>query len=90
MLNDVEIHGCSRRDVAPLNSPPGVDGLAQQAHADILLSNHDGFSEYFKRNAAARANPRAANPFVVGVDGVSRLFQVVQECSQANLAALQP
>lgn len=80
----------SRNLALNAESAKRLDSLARQAHADILLSNHDGFSEYFKRNDAARANPRAPNPFVVGVDGVSRLFQVVQECSQANLAALQP
>ncbi|MES1255953.1 MAG: MBL fold metallo-hydrolase [Acidobacteriota bacterium] len=66
-----------------------LDGIAAQAKADILLSNHDGFSEYFKRLDASRANPGAPNPFVVGTDGVSRLLQAVQHCSQANIAALQ-
>ena len=87
--------GMGRESGAPnltLNnaSAKRLDGLARQAKADILLSNHDGFSEYFKRNDAARTNPSAPNPFVVGVDGVSRLFQVVQRCGEANVAALQP
>ena len=67
-----------------------LEGLAVQAKADIVLSNHDGFSEYFKRIDAIKAHPDAPNPFVVGTDGVSRLFETVQQCSQANIAALQP
>jgi metallo-beta-lactamase class B len=66
-----------------------LDQLARAANADVLLSNHDGFSEYFKRIDAVRANPNAPNPFVVDTQGVSRMFRAVQECSQANIAALQ-
>lgn len=70
------------------DSAKRMEGIAKNAGADILLSNHDGFSEYFKRLDAARANPSAPNPFVVGTDGVGRLLQTVQHCSQANIAAL--
>jgi metallo-beta-lactamase class B len=61
--------------------------IAIQAKPDIMLSNHDGFGEYFKRVAAMKANPGGPNPFVVGVDGVRRYLQVLDQCSQALVLA---
>ena len=65
------------------------EDIVMQAKADILLSNHDGFGEYFKRIAAMKANPSAPNPFVVGNDGVRRYLQVLQHCSQAIVVAMR-
>ena len=61
--------------------------VATQAKADIMLSNHDAFGEYFKRIDAMKANPNAPNPFVVGTDGVRRYLTVLDQCAQAQIAA---
>jgi metallo-beta-lactamase class B len=64
-------------------------GLARQAGADILMSNHtdwDGSKVYFPR-LATRA-PGAQHPYVVGAPGVGRYLDVARECATAKLMRL--
>ena len=59
--------------------------LVKQNKVDVMLSNHNGFGQYFGKISAMK--PGAPNPFVVGTDGVLRFLQVLDHCAQANFAA---
>jgi metallo-beta-lactamase class B len=64
-------------------------GIARQAGADVLMSNHtdwDGSKAYLPR-LATRA-PRSVNPYVVGADGVRRYLDVAEQCATARLLRL--
>lgn len=65
------------------------EDIVAQAKPDIILSNHERFGEHMKKLAAMKANPGAPNPFIVGTDGVKRYLDVLQQCSQAIVVALQ-
>jgi metallo-beta-lactamase class B len=52
--------------------------------ATVLLSNHTEFDNaYWKAHTAAARKSGERNPFDVGADGVSRYFDVVQNCTTA-------
>ena len=62
------------------------DQIAQQAGADIILSNHtdwDGSKVYLPR-VATRA-PGSPNPYIVGTPAVRRYLEVARECATARL-----
>jgi len=64
-------------------------GVAQQAGADVMMSNHtdwDGSKLYLPR-LASRA-PGSPNPYVVGNDAVRRYLTVAQECATARVLRL--
>lgn len=66
------------------------DGIASQAGADIILSNHtdwDGSKINLPR-LATRA-PGAPNPYVVGTSAVRRYLDVARECATARLLQLR-
>jgi metallo-beta-lactamase class B len=63
--------------------------IAQQARADVMMSNHtdwDGSKVYLPR-LATRA-PATQNPYVVGAQGVRRYLDVARECATARLMRL--
>lgn len=65
------------------------DQIAQQAGADVILSNHtdwDGSKVYLPR-AATRA-PGSRNPYIVGTAAVRRYLEVARECATARLMRL--
>jgi metallo-beta-lactamase class B len=64
------------------------ENLVREQKVDVMLSNHDAFGEYWKKIDAMKANPQGRNPFIVGTDGVLKFLQVLDECSQANFAAV--
>jgi metallo-beta-lactamase class B len=52
--------------------------------ATALLSNHTEFDNgFYKAHTASNRKPGEANPFEVGRDGVSRYFNVVEDCTMA-------
>jgi metallo-beta-lactamase class B len=61
--------------------------IAAQAHADVLLSNHTVF-DGSKRNLPLLSShdAPAANPYVVGAEGVRGYLTVAKECAAARLA----
>ena len=61
--------------------------IVTQAKADIMLSNHDAYGEYFAKIEQMKKNPSGPNPFVVGTDGVRRYLDVLDHCGQAQVAA---
>ena len=66
-------------------------GIAQQAGADVMMSNHtdwDGSKVYLPK----LGNPvrGAANPYVVGAQGVKRYLDVARECATARIMRLNP
>jgi metallo-beta-lactamase class B len=65
------------------------DQIAQQAGADIILSNHtdwDGSKVNLPR-VATRA-PGSPNPYIVGTAAVRRYLEVARECATARLMRL--
>lgn len=73
---------------AYVQSAQRFDGIARQAGADIILSNHtdwDGSKANLPR-LAARAP--GANPYVVGTPAVRRYLEVAEECATARLLRL--
>jgi metallo-beta-lactamase class B len=72
-----------------IKSAQRFDGIAQQAGADIILSNHtdwDGSKVYLPR-IATRA-PGSSHPYVVGPAAVRRYLDVAKECATARLMRL--
>lgn len=82
-----------------LSRNTGIDNLKQfsasakkfepivtQAKADIMISNHERFGEHMKKLDAAKGD---ANALVVGTGGVIKYLQVLEQCSQAIVVALQ-
>jgi metallo-beta-lactamase class B len=66
------------------------DGIAQQAGADIILSNHtdwDGSKINLPR-VATRA-PGSPNPYIVGTPAVRRYLEVARECATARVLRLK-
>ncbi|WP_426956835.1 MBL fold metallo-hydrolase [Muricoccus radiodurans] len=61
--------------------------VARDQRADVFLSNHAFNDEAVARTAALAANPRMANPFVIGTDGVQRAITVLHECARATMAS---
>jgi metallo-beta-lactamase class B len=64
--------------------------IAQQAGADVLLSNHtdyDGSKQKLPAVMARRADE--SHPYVVGNDSVGRYLTVARECALAALAEVQ-
>jgi metallo-beta-lactamase class B len=63
--------------------------VANQAGADILLSNHTAYDgSTVKLPALAGRQAGAPHPYVIGKDAVQRFFRVAQECAIA--ARLSP
>jgi metallo-beta-lactamase class B len=72
-----------------ITSAQRFDQIAQQAGADIILSNHtdwDGSKINLPR-VATRA-PGAPNPYIVGTPAVRRYLEVARECATARLLSL--
>jgi metallo-beta-lactamase class B len=66
------------------------DRIAQQAGADIILSNHtdwDGSKTNLPR-VATRA-PGSPNPYIVGTTAVRRYLEVARECATARVLRLK-
>jgi metallo-beta-lactamase class B len=60
--------------------------LAQNAGADVILSNHTAFDgSKTKLPAMATRQTGAPHPYVVGGDSVSRYLTVAEECAKAGL-----
>ena len=67
------------------------DQIAQQAGADVILSNHtdwDGSKVYLPR-VATRA-PGSPNPYIVGTPAVRRYLEVARECATFKLQTALP
>ena len=62
------------------------EGVVAQAKADIMISNHERFGEHMKKLDASKGD---AKTLVVGTDGVVKYLQVLEQCSQAIVVALQ-
>lgn len=65
------------------------DGIARQAGADIILSNHtdwDGSKVNLPR--LARRAPGSPNPYVVGPEAVRRYLTVAEECATSRVLRL--
>ena len=66
-------------------------GIAQQAAADVMMSNHtdwDGSKVYLPR--LVNRVRGAENPYVVGPQGVKRYLDVARECATARIMRLNP
>jgi metallo-beta-lactamase class B len=64
-------------------------GIAKQAGADIILSNHTVYDGSKTKLPAVRARkPGQPHPYVVGNDVVSSYLTVVGECAQAAVAGV--
>jgi metallo-beta-lactamase class B len=65
-------------------------GIAKQAGADVVLSNHtdyDGSKEKLPALATRRAGD--PHPYVVGSDSIERYLTVAHECALAALASVE-
>lgn len=62
--------------------------IAKAAGADVLMTNHTYADNTLEYNAAMKANPTGANPWIIGVDGVQRWLGVMRECGEAQAARL--
>jgi metallo-beta-lactamase class B len=61
-------------------------GLARNAGADVILSNHTAFDgSKTKLPAMATRKPGDPHPYVVGPDSVARYLTVAEECAKAGL-----
>jgi metallo-beta-lactamase class B len=69
--------------VAYSSSAKRFGGLAAQAGADVLLSNHGRYIDMDKRLGANRANPAGPNAFILTPDRVKNYMQVADQCAQA-------
>lgn len=72
-----------------IQSAQRFDQIAQQAGADIILSNHtdwDGSKAYLPQ--LAKRSPGSANPYVVGNAAVRRYLEVARECATARVLRL--
>ena len=58
--------------------------LAQRENIDVLLSNHPGYDDTVAKLAQRKAQPGAANPFVMGTPAVVRALGVMGECARAQ------
>jgi len=73
-----------------VRSAQRFDGIARQAGADIVLSNHtdwDGSKVNLPR-LASRA-PGDSNPYVVGAEAVRRYLTVARECATSRVMRLK-
>jgi metallo-beta-lactamase class B len=65
-------------------------GIARDAGADVLLSNHtdyDGSKQ--KLPALADRQPGGPHPYVIGADSIERYLTVAHECALAALATVE-
>jgi metallo-beta-lactamase class B len=69
--------------VAYSSSARRFQGVAAQAGADVLLSNHGRYFDIDKRLGANRANPAGPNAFILNPALVKNYFEVADHCSQA-------
>lgn len=61
-------------------------GLATDAGADVLLSNHTAFDgSKSKLPALATRRPSDPHPYVIGTSAVGRYLTVAEECAKAGL-----
>jgi len=61
-------------------------GIAAQAGADVLISNHTNFDgSKTKLPALAARKAGDPHPYVIGNDAVKRFLVMVDECAQAGL-----
>ena len=61
-------------------------GIAAQAGADVLISNHTNFDgSKTKLPALAARKAGDPHPYVIGNDAVKRFLMMVDECAQAGL-----
>jgi metallo-beta-lactamase class B len=64
--------------------------LAEQAGADVLLSNHTDYDGSKEKLPAVEARAAGApHPYVVGSDSIGRYLTVAEECGLAALAEVQ-
>ena len=65
-------------------------GVARNAGADVILSNHSSY-DGSKTKIPALGKRRAGepHPYVVGADAVARYLTVAEECAQAGRARLE-
>lgn len=69
-----------------INSAQRFRTLAQNAGADVVVSNHTNFDgSKTKLPALATRRPGAPHPYVVGTDSVARYLTVAEECAKAGL-----
>jgi metallo-beta-lactamase class B len=62
-------------------------GIAADARADVLLSNHTAFDgSKTKLPAMARRRAGDPHPYVIGGEAVARYLTVAEECAQAGRA----
>lgn len=58
--------------------------VARDAGADIILSNHTAYDgSTVKIPMLADRGPGDPNPYIIGIDGVSRYLTVAEECAEA-------
>jgi metallo-beta-lactamase class B len=69
--------------VAYSSSARRFEGVAAQAGADVLLSNHGRYIDLDKRIGANRANPAGPNAFILNPTRVRNYLQVADHCAQA-------
>jgi metallo-beta-lactamase class B len=72
-----------------VDSAKRFSGIAKQANADIIFSNHTDWdqSKVYLPMLAKRA-PGSPNPYVVGNERVLRYIKVAEECATARLLRL--
>ena len=76
------------RFVSYIHSAERFRDLAQGKGIDVFLSNHSGLDGTGPKLKALKArSPGDANPFVIGVDAVTRDMTVLSECGKAVLAS---
>ena len=64
--------------------------IAEQAGADVILSNHPTYDNTVANLAILRdGKPADANPYVVGRQATGNFFTVASECAQARQTATQ-
>jgi metallo-beta-lactamase class B len=72
-----------------IKSAQRFEGIARQASADVILSNHtdwDGSKIYLPR--LATRTPGSPHPYVVGNAAVGRYLEVARECATARVMRL--
>lgn len=73
------------------NSAKRFAAMAQAAGADVYLSNHPENDQIVARSMAVAARkPGEPNPFVIGTQGVQKVFTVLNECALAYGEQVRP
>ena len=57
--------------------------VAKTAGADAWINEHAYQSHVYQWVRKVNADPNGRNPFVMGVDGVDRMFGIMAECHKA-------